>query len=425
MKSGSPFATAVPLTEIDPGALAAIIPALRAAQRALAARSREEIVAALSDVVAAWLATDSPWRTRAERLLPAATGFSAAMIRHALPAMIEPLRAPALVEWLGERSSCARAPELTLHVLPSNLPGLAAIPTALSLASGSAALIKAGRGDRVFPALFAASIAEHDAALGAAVAACYWPGGRRQCEEIALAGADAVIAAGSDDAVSDLAARSGPRFAGYGHRVSFAVVAKDTVAVAAAASALAEDIAVWDQRGCLSPRICFVEGDFDAARAFGARVASALRPLADRLPPAAPSAAERLAVRRFREDAEWSALAGERAALFALDGEADGTVVVEAAASFRPTPLCRSLRVMPIAGLSALPNLLRPVRSLLECAGLAAPRDRRPALATMLATCGARRVCALGEMQRPGLEWVGRFAVDVLRNGEMAGAASA
>lgn len=43
-----------------------------------------------------------------------------------------------------------------------------------------------------------------------------------------------------------------------------------------AATALAEDVVVFDQRGCLSPRLVFAIGDGERAKAFGAMLASAL-----------------------------------------------------------------------------------------------------------------------------------------------------
>jgi hypothetical protein len=388
--------------------LSAAIAALRRAQRALAARPRDDIVRVLSDVVDAWLAPGSPWFARAAELLPEATGFSPAMIRHALPTMLEPLRAAALADVLAHEADRGRGPTLILHVLAGNLPGLAAIPAALSLAIGSSALLKAGRGDRVFPSLFAASIAERDPELGACVAAVYWPGGDRAHEETALAAADLVVASGDDATIADLAARARP-FIGHGHRISFAFVARevadDADAAARAADRLAEDVAIWDQRGCLSPQLCFVEGSLDAALRCAALVAAALRPLAERLPPASASAAERLALRRFREDAEWRGFGGERGTVFASERDEDGTVVVEPEPAFRPTPLNRSLRVQPVADAAALATVLAPARAALEAAGIAAAPARWTALAARMTACGVHRVCALGEMQRPPLAW--------------------
>lgn len=392
------------LTPITPAALADHIAALRRARTALAARPRAARLAALSAVIDDWLRPDSPWMQRAEALLPATTGFSAAMIRFALPALLEPLR-PAELERLLLDEADGDGPPLILHILPGNLPGLAAIPTVLSLAIGSAVLLKAGRGDRTFPQLFLESLATHDAELAAAAVALYWPGGDRACEDVALAAADLTVASGDDDSITSLAARARGRFIGHGHRISFATVTAAAAADPTTADALALDIATWDQRGCLSPQLCFVEGDFDAARAFGAHVSAALGQQALALPPARMTVGERLAVRRWRDEAEWALFGGEQYAVFAQADEGAGTIVVEPRPVFRPTPLARSLRVLPIGGLDELRSVLRPVRALLEGGGLAAAAEQYDAWAEALASSGVHLVSRLGRMQRPPLAW--------------------
>ena len=135
--------------ETDPRELAARIAALRQAQLALSASAAPADLAVLADAVERWLAPESPWFARALQLLPAATGFSPAMIRQALPTMLAPLRGDALAETIATEVGTRRGPALILHVLPGNLPGLAAIPAALSLAIGSSAVLKPGRGDRI------------------------------------------------------------------------------------------------------------------------------------------------------------------------------------------------------------------------------------------------------------------------------------
>ena len=142
-----------------------------------------------------------------------------------------------------------------------------------------------------------------------------------------------------------------------------------------------------------------------AACRFGEFVAAALQELVQRLPPGVPTTAERLALRRFRDEAEWQGFAGQGTVLFALDGENDGTVVIEPDPIFAPSPLGRSLRVLPVDDLTALADLLAPVRGMLEGAGIAAPRPHWSALAEWLTARGVHRVAPLGELQRPPLDW--------------------
>ncbi|HEX9186352.1 MAG TPA: acyl-CoA reductase, partial [Vicinamibacteria bacterium] len=83
--------------------------------------------------------------------------------------------------------------------------------------------------------------------------------------------------------------------------LGLAVVTAALAADPASAAALALDTATWDQRGCLSPQLCFVAADRDTTTAFAARVAAELARLAETLPPARLGLGDRLAIRRFRD----------------------------------------------------------------------------------------------------------------------------
>lgn len=405
--------------QAGPAELRRAVEGLRQARARLAKRSGSSILAALEAVVESWLSFHSAWRQQAESLLPEATGFSPEMVRHALPFMIEPLRAPALAELfddeLGGRQSLggfaggrrARAPGLILHVLSGNLPGLAAVPMTASLALGSSALVKAASGDRVFPAAWARSIADHDTDLGACLAPVYWRGGDPACEAEAFRGADLVVVSGSDGAVADARTRCPGRFIGHGHKISFAVVTGDVLRDDAerAASRLAYDVSLWDQKGCLSPQMCYVEGDFASALAFARRLVAPLGELARSLPPGRTTVEEQVAVQRFRAAAEWEGISSAKVDVIAPDDSLDWSIVVEEDPTLRPTPLCRSLRVVPFANEAELARALAPARRFLEAAGIAAPADRARRLGETLARAGVNRLCPLGVMQRPPLSW--------------------
>src|SRR5204862_1234182 len=62
----------------------------------------------------------------------------------------------------------------------------------------------------------------------------------------------------------------------HGPGLGVAVLGPGEVDLEKAAIALAEDIVVFDQRGCLSPRLVFVIGDAARAHSFGAALSTAL-----------------------------------------------------------------------------------------------------------------------------------------------------
>lgn len=394
-------------TEITGDEIAARITALRAANATLRQRSLDDTLDSLDRVIAAWLSHDSPWRRQAEDLLPAATGFSAEMIRYGLPLLLEPLRGTAVRDLLDRElgSHPPLGPTVIAHIMSGNIPALSASSIVLSLAIGSCALVKAASGDRVFPSLFAASIAAADAELGACVAATYWSGGNRAIEEVVFRQADLVVAFGSDASIAAMRDRSRARFIGHGHRISFALITRELLTSETTMAGLAEDLSLWDQRGCLSPQVCFIEGDYDDACAFAAALGPRLDAAASRLPPGVLDAPEHTAIRRFRDDAEWRALAGERVRLLTPPSGLAWSIVVEATPLFRPTPLGRSLRILPLERIDNVRAVVAPTRGMLEAAGVATPPDRRQKVQTLLKDAGVHWITAVGQMQKPPLAW--------------------
>jgi len=398
-----------------PGEVRQLVERLLAARERIARRPAEEVISALNRATEAWLVPDSPLRRRAEEVLRASTGFSAPMIRRGLPLLLEPLRAPALERLLdrelgtGWRQIPAAGPRLIAHVLPGNIPALAATAATLSLAVRAATLIKCGVGDRCFAPLWVECIAAHDEELGACAAAVYWKGGTEEIERAALARADVVEAAGSDDAVAALRGRVPGRFVGRGSRISFAFVGREVAADpslrAAAARAIGEDVSLWDQRGCLSPQVAFVEGGLGSAHGFGEALAEALETWAQELPPRRLSLEEQAAVLRFRQRAEWEAVASHRAVRLLCGESLAWTVLVEEEPRLRPTCLQRTVRVQPVLSPEDAAAAVASMRPWLETAGLAVAAERRNAVAALFRSAGVPRVCAAGEMQRPDLAW--------------------
>ncbi len=392
-----------------------LVERLLAARERVARRPAGDVISVLDRVAEAWLAPDSPRRRRAERVLAASTGFSLPMIRRGLPRLIEPLRPPAIEHLLDRelgdrwRRIPASGPRLIVHVLPGNIPALAATALSLSLAVRAAALVKPGAGDPACAALWVQSIIAEDEELGACAAAVYWQGGAEEIERAAFEKADVVDATGSDEAIAALRSRVPGRFVGRGNRMSFAFVgaevASDPSLRAAAARAIGEDVSLWDQRGCLSPQVVLVEGDRRALHGVGEELAAALRTWATELPPRPLSLEERAAVLRFRQELEWEAMARQKPVRLLCGESLTWTVAVEGEAALRPTCLHRTLRVQPVASPEEAAAAARLVRPWLEAAGLAVSGERFDAVEAVFRAAGVPRVCPAGEMQRPDLSW--------------------
>lgn len=403
---------------MSPEQLARQLAELRESGEKLRARPRQEIVSILGRVLESWRSPDSSWRRELQSSLCQATGFHPATVREGLErglARFDGAALRALVERELAATDGARALgfDVTSVVLAGSIP----MPSLLSLLAplllASPVLAKIASRDPVTAPLFARSLREADPDLGSCVACVDAPRGDAACTE-QLCRADCVVVTGSDAAVAALRSRVAPhvRFVGYGHRLSLGAVGPDALrgaALAEVAGRAALDVALWDQLGCLSPIAFFaVGGGPELAEALAAALAEAERrwPRGVVEPQAAALAAHE------RAGAELRAAAGRDVRIHGEDGRF--TVVLEDSEQPRPAPLHRFVRVVPVADAAALIAALRPYASHLAALGVAGFGDRTAAVAEAAAQLGASRVCPLGDLQSPPLDWP-RDGLGVLR----------
>jgi hypothetical protein len=281
-------------------------------------------------------------------------------------------------------------------VLAGNLPALAVQPLLPALALRRPLLLKSASGEPLFAPAFVAALRRRLPPLGEGIAAVTWAGGDAELEAPVLAGAGRVLAYGDHAAVADLERRAPGKVADYGPKLSFGVLGTDAVAADAAAG-LARDVALFDQRGCLSVQAVFVAGE-ERARALATALVRELADLAAILPPGPLDAGAASRVQQLRGEAE---LLGS---LVGRQPLAAGTVLLEsAAAPLAPSPGLRTVRVYPLGSLDELPARLADWRGLLQGAALAGAEAR--GLAGALAGLGVSRLTAPGELQTADAAW--------------------
>jgi len=383
-----------------------------------------EIVARLDKAVGLWLDPAFPPRRLAEELLPAITGYSPPMIREGLGALLRGMRREALLQCLTAEfgdPGCldgfrplrgtglltrAFGPRLAVHVFSGNVPGLPLWSLTCGLLVKAANLGKTASGEPLLPALFAASLAEVDPDLARCVGILYWPGGSADLEGAAFSRAEAVIAYGGEAALGALRARvpAAARFLGYGHRLSFGLIGREVLTaagVAGVAARAAADVATFDQQGCVSPHLFYVEAGGDRSpRDFAAALAAALQDLEGRVPRGRIPLGASAAIQGVRDVADLSG-----AEVWASPGGTAWTVIYENAPAFAPSCLNRTVRVKPVPDLADLPRLLAPITPSLQTAGVAVHPERLPALAACLGNLGVSRLCPLGQMAFPAFAW--------------------
>jgi len=393
---------------------------LRAAAAELRARPAGETLDALAGVLDAWRDPASPARVALEAELPAATGFSPAMVREGLARALEGWSGDALralveaelggAEALdGRGANAATGFDSTVVILAGAIP----MPTLLALVAPlvlrSAVLAKPASRDRVTPRLVARSLAEADPALGRAIAVVEVPHDDDELGAVLLE-ADCVVAAGSDETVASVRARArgARRVVTQGHRLSLAALGPEAVRgseLSLTAEALALDVALWDQLGCLSPvSVHVVETDPRACDRVAEALATALAAAEERWPRGRVPATAAAAIGAERDEAELRGATGRPVRVFAGPGST-WTVVREDAPALRSSPLHRFVRVHPAGSIRELLAALAPVSRHLAGVALAGFGAQTREASRALATLGASRVCAPGTLQTPPLAW--------------------
>ena len=214
-----------------------------------------------------------------------------------------------------------------------------------------------------------------------------------ELEAPVLAGVGTILAYGERETLDDLERRSPGKVIGYGPQTSLAAIGAE-VDPREAAEGLAKDVALFDQRGCLSVAAVYTAGD---APALATRLSDALQDLGRRWPPGPPARAALAAVQHLRLEAEMRGLWQS-----SLDVR-EGTVVVDPDPRLRPSPGLRTVRVHPLEDLTSLPAILEPWRGRLQGAALAGEEAWR--LETQLAELGISRCAPPGELQWPDATW--------------------
>jgi hypothetical protein len=280
-----------------------------------------------------------------------------------------------------------------LVVLASNLPGLAVQPLLPALAVRRPVLLKSPSAEPLFAPTFLSALVRREPRLAGAVAAVAWPGGDPRLEEPILAGVEKVIAYGDAPALADLGRRAPGKVIGYGPRTSLAVLSADADPAVVAAG-LARDVALFDQRGCLSIAAVYTAGDPEA---LAEPLESALREMARRWPPGPADAASLAAVQQARLEGEMRGLRLCRLPVL------EGTVLLDPDPAFQPTPGLRTVRVHPLEDLDQLPEILAPWKDRLQ--GVALEGEDAWRLVDQLTALGVSRVAPPGELQSPDASW--------------------
>ena len=268
----------ISLPKVSPEDLQAVVKVLRKSESNLKGMTVAEITRKLELVARQWQRPDLPERKEALSLLPQILPFSEPVCRQAIDALMESITTQRLLGLLDELLGSHKAldefvdrlsglkrkafgADLAFLILAGNIVGIGIWDIVFCLLCKTPVLVKPSSDEPVLPTLFAQTLEKFAPELSQAVAVIPFPSEREDLLSVALKECDAVIVYGTDETVEAVKRRTPAkvRFVERGHRFSVAIV-DAAFADERTAELLALDIARFDQRGCLSPQVCFVVG---------------------------------------------------------------------------------------------------------------------------------------------------------------------
>ena len=377
---------------------------------------------------------DDPIRRKAEQLLPLITGFDAEMIRLSLTDYLKTFRKPQLQRFINEdfsnpkildefqpimKGGFAKAfgPDCLLHIWAGNVPGL----PLWSLISGL--LVKAGNIGKVssseplFASLFIELLVEIEPKISDCLAVLWWEGGTTDLENILLKNADVVLAYGDNTTIKQIQDRTPitTRYLSYGHKISFGIISAtvlDAQKSWAVAHKAANDIARYDQNGCYSPHVFFVEfGGRISPQNFAEYIAHELSCFEEKFPRRNLSTSESIQVAEWRNNQELEAISDPKKVIITNKVGSWTVSFSENSENFSLSGLNRTIRIIGVDSLDQIIPLISPYKKFLQTVGIAASPIELFRISEQLGQHGVTRITGLGSMTAPEAGWHhdGRF----------------
>lgn len=393
-----------------------------------------QIIALVDRAIARLLDPGDPYRQEAERLLPLVTGYDAEMIRLGLTAYLKTFRGPQLQRFVAEdfvnpkvldefqprpKGGCAKAfgPDLLVHIWAGNVPGLPLWSLICGLLVKSGNVGKVPSAEPLFAGWFARLLVELEPRLADCLAVVWWKGGEEAQEQALFEQADLVLAYGSNASLEQVRRRVPitTRFLPYGHKLSFGMIcaaALDARKAPVTAHHAALDVVRYDQQGCYSPHVFYVErGGKVSPREFSQYLASELASFEHRFPRQPLALEEAAGVAGWRQTQELELLSHAGADLIGEAGAAWSVAYADEPQSLLPSALNRTIQVIAVNRLEEVVPRIAGHRAFLQTVGLAATPTELFRLAELLGQAGVTRISAIGAMTTPEPGWHhdGRF----------------
>ena len=386
-----------------------------------------EIIQSIGKVSERFMDKDDPLRHKAlEIMVPTAgisiemaetilAGMSAGWTKTKLTELLErEFRIPAILDGFQRidsgRSQMASGFTFNLTVGSGTVPGVGVTALIRALLLKSSILIKPGLGDVALPVLFARALKEESEVFEKCLAVAYWDGAKEKIGDEILGKAGVVVVYGSDETIRSIRSQI-PKtidLVAYGQRLGIGLVGREALSGMKAlktAQGVAMSISIFDQKGCVSPQILYVEEDGEVApEDWVELLASAMERLEEKLPLGALNQQEVIRVQQLRAATELQEMAGTGVSLY--EGKHKSwTVIFDPELSLKWSDCKRAVYVKPIPDLTVVKTLLANNENCLQTVAMAGAFSRKEDIANDLSQVGVTRLTSFRQAPWPKPWW--------------------
>ncbi|MGM0876350.1 MAG: acyl-CoA reductase [Bacillota bacterium] len=387
-----------------------------------------DIVQVINTVIEQLLDRTNRYRQKAEKLLPIITGYDEELVRIGLTGYLKTFRKQNLQRFLVEdfgnplllddfqpRSkrgfSKAIGPNVTVQIWAGNVPALPLWSLISSLLVKSGSIGKVPSAEPLFAGWFAKMLVEAEPKLADCLAVVWWKGGDEEKERQLFQQADVVLAYGGNESLESIKSRVPitTRFLPFGHKISFGVISKMCLDSRKAWKTIhhaAYDVIRYDQQGCYSPHVFYVQnGGNVSPREFARYLAHELEGFEKRYPRRVLSIEEGASLAEWRQKEEFSMFSNREKEVLAEPSGAWTVVYGGNEGELTPSCLNRVIKVIAVDELNEVISYIETYRSYLQTVGITSTPNELFHLADLLGKAGVTRITGLGSMTSPEAGW--------------------
>ena len=287
-----------------------------------------------------------------------------------------------------------------VHVTPNNSPLLGVLGVMEGLLSGNVNILKLARKDSAFAAIFYEEMCRLDTTgtIKNYVYIAKISSKEKDYLKNILALGDVISAWGGEESVQSIRelAPRGARIVEWGHKISFSYITKAKKADVEVFKKLAYEICLNEQMACSSPQCVFIEDasfeDLKSTADLLSKALSAVSPTMKRVMPGVQELAELMVT---KEQVRLKSVLG--GSELVESSQQDWRIYIENTPALNSSPLFRTIWLKPMPR-SKMIEHLRPLKTYLQTAGIAADTFEVETLARDLFMSGVQRIRAIGEM---------------------------